>query len=178
MQQHVLIKESYTVDYAGFWWRLGAMVIDGIILWFVYYVLDGLWNLAAGLPWGGITAEMVQEGTTTVPLWWLRFALFFLLVLFFYAGFWAWKGATPGKMLFRLKITNFDGSQISRGTALLRFCGYIISGFIIFIGFFWIAFDGRRQGVHDKIAETFVTRIPTKREMESWKSTIDSRSLP
>jgi uncharacterized RDD family membrane protein YckC len=39
---------------------------------------------------------------------------------------------------------------------VLRYLGYMISSAIIFIGFFWIAVDNRRQGIHDKIAETYV----------------------
>ncbi len=173
MQQQPVFRESPTVDYAGFWWRFGAMMVDIAILWGFYYLLDGFWNLASGLPWTGITQAMVEQGTTTVPLWWLRLIVFFLMQLIYFTGFWAWRGQTPGKMLFRLKVVRFDATPIGWGGAFLRYCAYIISAFPLFIGFFWMTFNSRRQGLHDKIAETFVIRIPTRREIESYKNPVD-----
>ena len=164
--QQILAKESYTVDYAGFWWRSGAMIIDGIVLWVINYLMTGIWNLATSLPWGGLTQEMVETGVTTAPLWELRLIIFFLVQVGYFISFWAWRGQTPGKWIMRLKITRFDGSPIGWGNSLLRYGGYIISAVIFLIGFFWVGIDSRRQGLHDKIAETFVIHIPSKREME------------
>jgi uncharacterized RDD family membrane protein YckC len=168
--QRLLVKESYTVDYAGFWWRSGAFIIDGAILWGINYLMTGLWNLATDLPWGGLTQEMIDTGVTTAPLWWLRLIVFFVVQVGYFVGFWAWRGQTPGKWLMRIKVVHFDGSPVGWGGALLRYCGYIISAIIFLIGFFWIGFDNRRQGIHDKIAETFVIRIPTRKEKTAWQA--------
>lgn len=165
-----LVKESYTVDYAGFWWRLGAFVIDAAILWGFNYLMTGVWNLATDLPWGGVTEQMAEASIVSAPLWWLRVIVFFLVQVGYFVCFWVWRGQTPGKWVMRLKITQFGGAPLTWGIALLRYCGYIISAMILFIGFFWVAMDNRRQGVHDKIAETFVVRIPTRREAASWQS--------
>lgn len=167
--QQMLVKESYTVDYAGFWWRLCAIFIDGAILWSINYLMNGLWNLATDLPWGGITEEMIETGMTA-PLWVLRFIVFFAVQVGYFVCFWAWRGQTPGKWIMRLKITRFDGSKIGWGSALLRYCGYIISFVSLLIGFFWIGVDNRRQGFHDKIAETFVVRMPTRKEVAAWRA--------
>ncbi|MDP2919792.1 MAG: RDD family protein [Dehalococcoidia bacterium] len=176
MQHHLHVRESYTVDYAGFWLRLGAIIIDGGILWGLNYLMTGLWNLASGLPWAGLTQQMIEEGITTVSLWWLRSLIFLLVLVFYFVGFWAWRGQTPGKMVFRVKVTRFDGSPIGWGGAFLRFCGYIISVMTLLIGFFWMAFDGRRQGIHDKVAETFVVRIPTRKELTAWRVSPQGRA--
>ena len=168
--QQILVKESYTVDYAGFWWRLGALIIDGAILWGINYLMTHLWNLATDLPWGGLTEEMIETGVTTAPLWWLILIVFFLVQVGYFVCFWAWRGQTPGKWIMRIKITQFDGSPIGWGGALLRYCGYIISVLSIFIGFFWVALDNRRQGVHDKIAETFVVHIPTSKKIAALRA--------
>lgn len=167
--QQMLIKESYIVDYAGFWWRIVAFAIDGAVLWGLNYLITGLWNLATNLPWSGLTEQMTETGVTT-PLWWLRVVVFFLVQVAYFVCFWVWRGQTPGKWVMRLKVTQFDGSNITWGAALLRYCGYIISAMILLIGFFWVFMDSRRQGLHDKIAETFVVRIPTKREIASWQT--------
>ena len=46
------------------------------------------------------------------------------------------------------------------GLAFLRWVGYILSGIFLYLGFLWIAWDGRKQGWHDKIAGTVVVRRP------------------
>jgi uncharacterized RDD family membrane protein YckC len=166
--QQILRKESYTVDYAGFWWRSGAMVIDLFILWGINFLMTHIWNLAAGLPWGGLTQEMIDAGATA-PLWWLRLFVFFAVQVGYFVGFWVWRGQTPGKFIMRVKIIKMDGSRVTWGTALLRYCGYIISAVIILVGLLWVGVDSRRQGFHDKIAETFVIRIPTSKERKAWQ---------
>lgn len=159
----LLMKESYTVDYAGFWARLVAMAIDAGILWALNYVLYGVWNIATNLPWGGSGVEQFGETVSnTVSQWGWRVVTIFFAQVAYFICFWAWRGQTPGKMVMRLKITRLDGSPIGWGTAIIRYLGYIISVFIIFAGFFWIGFDARRQGVHDKIAETYVINQPRK----------------
>jgi uncharacterized RDD family membrane protein YckC len=49
----------------------------------------------------------------------------------------------------------------------MRLLGYIISILLILSGFFWIPFDIRRQGFHDKIADTFVIVNPHKKPVTS-----------
>ena len=44
------------------------------------------------------------------------------------------------------------------GRSILRFVGYWICWITLFIGFFWVGFDSRKQGWHDKIAGTVVVR--------------------
>jgi uncharacterized RDD family membrane protein YckC len=39
---------------------------------------------------------------------------------------------------------------------ILRYLGYSLSAISLFLGFFWILIDDRRQGWHDKIAGTLV----------------------
>jgi uncharacterized RDD family membrane protein YckC len=43
---------------------------------------------------------------------------------------------------------------------LLRYLGYIICFLMLGTGFLWIAFDVRKQGIHDKIADTVVVKLP------------------
>jgi len=65
-------------------------------------------------------------------------------------------------MALGIKIIRTDGSSISLGRSILRYIGYIIFGFILFIGYLWIAFDPEKQGIHDKIADTYVVRLPRR----------------
>ncbi|TAL09221.1 MAG: RDD family protein, partial [Chloroflexota bacterium] len=48
--------------------------------------------------------------------------------------------------------------RIGLGRSLLRYLGYLISWWILGIGFIWVAFDRKKQGWHDKIGGTVVVR--------------------
>jgi uncharacterized RDD family membrane protein YckC len=51
-----------------------------------------------------------------------------------------------------------DGTKPGFGRSFLRYVGYWVAWITLFIGFIWVAFDGRKQGWHDKIAGTLVVR--------------------
>jgi uncharacterized RDD family membrane protein YckC len=136
------------MDYAGFWIRLVAYLIDGIILWFLNLFLAGILRLGAFL---------AKPSPTELEL--TSFILGMFIGIAYWVGFWTWRGQTPGKMALGLKIIRADGSPLSLGQAFLRYLGYIVSALILYIGFLWIAFDGRKQGIHDKIADTYVIRL-------------------
>jgi uncharacterized RDD family membrane protein YckC len=78
-------------------------------------------------------------------------------------GYFTWfhgaAGQTPGKMLLGLRVIQTSGVRMTFGVAFLRCVGYLISGLFFWLGFLWIAFDGRKQGWHDKIAATLVVRV-------------------
>ncbi|MEK9159812.1 MAG: RDD family protein [Patescibacteria group bacterium] len=129
-----------SLSYGGFWIRFLAYFIDGILL-----------SVAAGLLFGN-TCEGAgycagYDGWRT------------LIPVAYFIGFWTWKGATPGKMICKLKIVDLHGGPINIKTAALRFVGYILSGVALCIGFIWIGFDEKKQGWHDKIAKTYVVKL-------------------
>ena len=68
------------------------------------------------------------------------------------------EGYSVGKRLFGLKVVGMKGeAPIGLTDALLReVIGKIVSGILIGIGFLWIGFDSEKQGLHDKIAKTYV----------------------
>jgi uncharacterized RDD family membrane protein YckC len=82
--------------------------------------------------------------------------IFALVILAYYLYFWGFLGYTPGKFLLGLRIVRRDGRKLSIGRSLLRFFGYWVSALPLFLGFAWIIFDRRRQGWHDKLADTQV----------------------
>lgn len=160
----LLMKESYTVDYAGFWLRLVAMIIDIAILLALNWVITGIWNVASGMPWmgGQPTATGDSNINITFAEWVVRVTVVFIIQLVYFIGLVAWRGQTLGKMTLRLKITRLDGSPVDLGSAVMRYLGYILSFFTLLGGFLWILIDNRKQGLHDKIADTYVSRIPRK----------------
>ncbi|HTP25298.1 MAG TPA: RDD family protein, partial [Anaeromyxobacteraceae bacterium] len=69
-------------------------------------------------------------------------------------------GQTPGKMLLGLKVVRTDGEAVGFGRALVRWLGQCLSLLLLGLGFLMVAFSGRKQGLHDKIAGTYVIRHP------------------
>ena len=127
-----------SAHYAGFWIRLVAFIIDGIILGIICS------------PFG--TATTLPDGTYSVNLTgWPT-----LIPIVYAIGFWIWLSATPGKLILGLKVVDANGNKIAPLTAVVRYLGYILSGIVLSIGFIWIGFDAKKQGWHDKIAKTFV----------------------
>lgn len=128
---------------AGFWIRLVAMIIDGILVGIGYLVI--LFGLAA-------------IGVDYYTLFTFASILGFIWALGYHIYFPSSDMmGTPGKALLGLKITDDFGSQISAGKAVLRYVGYIINGLTLNIGFLIVGFTDNKRGLHDMVASTRVT---------------------
>src|SRR4051812_2206543 len=79
--------------YAGFWIRVVAFILDGIVL--------GVIGAALG-PLAGGTA--VVQTSTGVSFNYQASGLQTLLGLVYFIGFWAWRGQTPGMIPFNLRV--------------------------------------------------------------------------
>lgn len=148
-------QEIIAVEYAGFWVRLGAQIIDLIILsiigWIICFIILSLVS-------GDLNAEDYANFRGSLVI-----VVGFILVVTYCIAFWVWRGQTPGKIAVGIKIIRTDTASIGLGRSILRYIGYIISGLIFMIGYLWIAFDSRKQGIHDKIADTYVIKLPKRK---------------
>ncbi|MFI5952872.1 RDD family protein [Cryptosporangium sp. NPDC051539] len=73
------------------------------------------------------------------------------------------RGATAGKRLCGLRVARTDGTLLTLRRALLREACVIVSFVIPVIGVLMVLVilnDPRRQGLHDKLADTLVTPQP------------------
>jgi uncharacterized RDD family membrane protein YckC len=86
--------------------------------------------------------------------------LFFALLLGYHIGFWAWQGTTLGGIIVGLRVTRTDGTPPRVVDALVRGLASLLSFAAIGIGLFWMIQDAERQTWHDKIAGTYVVRVP------------------
>jgi pSer/pThr/pTyr-binding forkhead associated (FHA) protein/uncharacterized RDD family membrane protein YckC len=140
---------------AGFWIRLAAYLVDSVILSLPMLIAVGIM-----IP---LTLQSAQAGIEPSPLVFLLpslgGALVFLLSILYPIFFWTRRGATPGKMLFRLVVETTDGkSPLEIGPAVIRLVGYFINGFTFGIGFLLIAFSEDQRGLHDRLADTRVVK--------------------
>jgi uncharacterized RDD family membrane protein YckC len=147
--------DTSALEFAGFWIRLAAFIIDGIIAGILVGAIMAIMFPFTWIPLFGGDAHWIPFYRGTVQNIISNGVNFAYVV-----AFWTWRGQTPGKMLLNIKVIRTDGSNISLGYAILRYLGYLISGFVLGLGFLWIAFDARKQGWHDKIADTYVVKLP------------------
>src|SRR4051812_41235330 len=137
------------VAYAGFWIRVGAWIIDAIAL--------GILTTALAPLFGGGTPVVINGNQIGVNYGAGGFGTLFGLVYF--VGLWTWRGQTIGMMPFRLFVVGIqDGAKPDIVRAFLRYVGLVISFLVILLGVIWVAFDARKQGWHDKLANTVVIR--------------------
>jgi uncharacterized RDD family membrane protein YckC len=136
------------LNYAGFGIRFGAKFLDGLIL---------------GLPFMAVffivAVPQVRNVTPgRVNFLPLLMQLGFIVVRMAYDIFFLGKyGATPGKMLCKLKVVTADGGRIGYGRATGRFFAEMLSGMICYIGYIMVAFDNpQKRALHDHICNTRV----------------------
>ena len=85
---------------------------------------------------------------------------FFVGLLVYHIGFWTWKQTTVGGIICQLRVARVDGSRISFADALVRGLASIFSLAVLGIGALWILKDPENQSWHDKIAGTYVVKVP------------------
>lgn len=138
---------------AGFWLRVVASIIDAAIVLALQLVLGLMLTLAGVVSIGNSEGQLIAL-VTLVQL------LGFAISCAYYVIFTANGGQTPGKMALRIKAVRCDGSPISYGRATLREVLYkTISLLILCIGFLMVAFDKQKQGLHDRMADTYVIKL-------------------
>ena len=137
------------VEYAGFWIRLGAYIIDSILMALIIYpLLYAIYGLA------GADYSSAFNSNGFIPM-----LLIWVLPIVTVIWFWVKKQATPGKMLFSLRVLDAKtGNSSTIGQSVARYLGYMIAGIPLGLGYIWVAFDSKKQGWHDKIAGTVVVR--------------------
>lgn len=140
--------------YAGFWIRLVAKIIDTIVLAIFNQIIN--FGLAAIF---GDVANMGRNDPGAIFAFVSMASLIPLTMTFAYFTYFTGKfGATPGKMLLKLKVVMADGTNVSYGIAAGRWFAAALSYFILWMGFIMAAFDEEKRTLHDRIVGTRVIR--------------------
>ena len=136
-------------QYVGFWARVGAAIIDTIL---VLIICAPLVTYIYGPDYWLGQDGMYLAGPADFLINWLLPAVAVVL-------FWIYRQATPGRMLIAAKIVDAkSGGKPSTGQLIGRYLAYYLSTIPLLLGFIWVAFDARKQGWHDKLAGTLVVR--------------------
>lgn len=152
-QQDLLSHDSAIFtqnDYAGFWIRFAAYMIDGIVATVFFFIISTIFGT-------GMAISPYGDGIS--PAFWALLGIFYLAVILYFPLMESSKWqATLGKRAVGIVVTDLNGNRIGFGRALGRFFAKIISGIILYIGFIMAGFTERKQALHDMIAGTLVVK--------------------
>lgn len=135
----VLSPEEF--HYAGFWIRAAAILVDILIVATLQFCLQVI--VAAFGP-------MSPAVKTDVEL------IMVLMDIFYYCFWWTHGGATPGKMVFGLKVIDRRGGPVTLSQAVKRWFGQLLSGFLLGWGFLKAGWMPEKMALHDGLARTRV----------------------
>ena len=137
------------MQYAGFWIRVAAKIIDGIIAGIASIIIMFL-TIGVGAATG---SEDAQIGAMV-----LYYVLALGLSITYYVWFHGKHGATPGKMACGIKVVTAEGDPITYGRSFGRFFADMLSGILLYIGYIMAGFDSQKRALHDHICNTRVIK--------------------
>jgi len=158
------------VAYAGFWLRVVASILDGLIIGLPVTIVAMIVVLSSGF------GSFIRHLPDSPPdpgeaLGQAIGAAFFvgigILLLVFFLGSWlyyalfessSWQ-ATPGKKVLNIFVTDTNGAPVSFGRATGRYFAKFITELIpLKVGYMLAGLTERKQALHDMIASTLVLR--------------------
>lgn len=143
------------MEYGGFWIRVAAKILDSIILGIPFFILAMFWGFSMAS-----RRNSAAAATTTSLILQIVFQVGFMgLSILYQTFFLARYGATPGKMVAKLRVVSPEGQKIGYGRAFGRACAEMLSGLICYIGYIMVAFDDEKRSLHDRICNTRVIKI-------------------
>lgn len=130
------------MEYAGFWRRFAAYLIDNILISVVIGILIAILGAIADDA-GVVIGYLIAIVGSFVYFAWFESSEY---------------QATVGKIALGIQVTDLQGHRVSFGKALGRTLAKILSAIILYIGFIMAAFTEKKQGLHDMIAGTLVVK--------------------
>lgn len=153
-------------QYAGFWLRFLAYVIDYLLMYFIQ-----IFAIVPLLAFFGIALISFDQLNELNPEEMLPFVIaavgvFAIFGLFFAIIGWLYfaimessaQQATLGKMVLGIKVTDMQGNRITFLQATGRYFGKILSAIIFNIGFIMAGFTEKKQALHDLMAGCLVVK--------------------
>lgn len=149
-------------EYGGFWIRVGAYLIDYVILQIastvvMVVVMGSVGGFSAGVAPDDtvLTGAVVGMYLVVIVGNWLYYAILESS---------SWQG-TVGKKAVGLVVADGNGERISFLRATGRFFAKIISSLILFVGYMMVGWTERKQGLHDMMADTYVYKARSPQEL-------------
>lgn len=148
-------------DYAGFWLRVVAFVIDSIVLSVLYLLViiplyDSLLPPPAIDPDSPMQAPTFFEQVLRPDV--SQLVLIVVSIMYYAIMEASRHQASLGKLALELKVTDTDGGRLSLSKSVLRNASKLLSASLLLVGYLVAAFTRRKQALHDLIAGAFVLK--------------------
>jgi uncharacterized RDD family membrane protein YckC len=148
--------------------RFLALLIDGIALILIYFLLIFLFSLfdlnLTNINVKGIfEVELEMENVSQIFITVLKIFFGLLPIIYFTSMFYFWKGKTIGKYLLKIRVLSLYHERIGLWHCIERSLGYFASAVEFGFGFFQAFWNPNRMSLHDKIGETVVIKLPSKK---------------
>jgi len=131
--------------YVGFWKRTVAVLVDTFLIILVTLPIL-IW--VYGIEY--LNNEHMEKGS-------FYFIINYVFPTIAVILLWKYYQATPGKMIFKATIVDAKtGGKPTLKQWIIRYLGYFVSLLPFGLGYFWVAFDKKKQSFHDKLAKTLV----------------------
>ena len=140
--------QSVPKEYASFWARFGAFLIDSIVAVTAALIVAFVVGFTYGISGGDESGASALGFTVGIIIPWLYWALLES----------SSSQATLGKRAVGIIVTDASGNRMSFARATGRNFAKILSTVILLIGFIMAAFTGKKQALHDMIADTLVVK--------------------
>ena len=139
------------MNYAGFWLRFAAAILDGIIV----YILSTIAGFVVGFIIG-----LLSLGNDPTAIAAIFGGLVGLIISWLYYALQESSSyqATLGKRAVGIVVTDLNGKQISFATATGRYFAKLLSSITLLIGYIMAAFTEKKQALHDIIVNTIVVK--------------------
>ena len=128
-------------EYGGFWIRVGAYVVDIMVLLIPSLLINVLLKMSG-----------FSEGVVLV----YQVLLSWVYSSVLHSSSWQ---ATIGKKALGMKVINYSGERISFGRATGRYFASFLSILILGIGLMMVGWTNRKQALHDFMANTLVVKV-------------------
>ncbi|MCS5614887.1 MAG: RDD family protein [Candidatus Marinimicrobia bacterium] len=133
------------LKYVGFWKRTVAVLVDTFLIILVTLPIL-IW--VYGIEY--LNNEHMEKGS-------FDFIINYVFPTIAVILLWKYYQATPGKMIFKATIVDAKtGGKPTLKQWIIRYLGYFVSLLPFGLGYFWVAFDKKKQSFHDKLANTLV----------------------
>jgi uncharacterized RDD family membrane protein YckC len=98
--------------------------------------------------WGSVATMYTSIILVSIMISWLYFALMES----------SKSQGTVGKLVLKIKVTDYSYQRISFARASGRYFGKFVSNFILLIGYIMAGFTEKKQALHDMMASCYVIK--------------------
>lgn len=160
-------KWSDHIEYASFYARLGAFLVDfAVVLIPIFVVMENIAPMIIGgehLSRSNMSSLIQSQGNGAIAAIAAQrikeYAICGFTAGAAWLSFWYYFSATPGKLVFRIRIVDEEtGMPPSLKQYIARYFGLILSGSVLGLGFLWVQWNKRRRAWHDMMTNTVVVK--------------------